>query len=644
MSSIAITTAEATEESFSPPDAWQDVGPVEKWREMDSHFLRIEGVEGSPEPSSFNFEQKSIYKATSRHRSELPLIDLATFKTLDPEKQAARQQRSRRELKYVKDYRLRVAGLVMNIKSQSHVGWGDSKADHRSIGDILGRLHTAVGLDPSNVYAWHLLAYLSANCGDGLRALNALDGCDEALDMHPVPVLTDVRRQVALDRAWILRDMGYFSQAAMVLDELVVDNTHEREAYLLRGLIAAQTGDMKRAIEIANDFQGTRVHAFPLDWEVKGGLRAAIYDPQTWSTRPSDHLKCWILALAWLREGNTEHTYKAFPEFNLDRHYDIGHRFLNEAAQIYEITGRNELATRFWTMAHNYVPFLPSMVYKTYGANLRPITYRSGAVPFILAFDSHLITGSRLGYGMALVNQALHEEDRDEQVDLANRAVFELEICLRSGMDTGAAALALGYAHAILGNSFEIVRAADTAQAAIERPGQDQARLAAVQRLRTIAEQAPDQHGTAPYSDLYGLPGETTEETKSRLRAAYETADDKDSARRDLARFMIRFEDPEAAAALVEIPFADGGAPTAEDWILILELDRVRKDTTRIVHLLDALKSGQAGRWPEARLWLTVGVTCQEFGIQGGRLALEHALELDPDNTALQNQLLLTGP
>ena len=64
---------------FSLPDAWQDVGTVETWARLDSHFHRISGTEGAAQLLSYNFEQKSVYAATRLRGTGLARIDLAGF-------------------------------------------------------------------------------------------------------------------------------------------------------------------------------------------------------------------------------------------------------------------------------------------------------------------------------------------------------------------------------------------------------------------------------------------------------------------------------------------------------------------------------------------------------------------------------------
>ena len=137
---------------------------------------------------------------------------------------------------------------------------------------------------------------------------------------------------------------------------------------------------------------------------------------------------------------------------------------------------------------------------------------------------------------------------------------------------------------------------------------------------------------------------ETPAQTEARLRAAYEADSTPDETRWELARFLIRSGKTDEGAVLIEQPFQAGKSLELEDWILALELDRLHSNSSRAAELLDSLKAGREDRWPSSQLWLTVGILCQEYGLEDGRLALEYALELDPNNRPLRNHLQMTSP
>lgn len=626
--------------AYEPPSQWSELGTVEEWAALDSHFHRVAGVEGATDLKVYRFEQQSIYDTTKKRRTALPRLELQEFLALDEQDRTQRRDEAGGQLKYVVEFRHRIASRVSDVQMDYVGGWGTRPSDHRAVGDVLGRLQEAVGLDPSNVYAWHLLAWFSADCGDVWRALDALDGAEAALAILPPGALTEVRRRALLDRAWLLRDLGMYEQALERVDAAQKLQPADRETVLIRGLIAARYGDYRTATQLANQLDSTPVPFFLYDFDQhsQAQLRPAILDPMAWPTRDSGYLKAWILALMWLHEGQADLAWKAFPEFSLDRHYVNGRRFLNEAAAIYEATGRPSLAAQYWAAATRYVPFLPYLVYTQSGTNLESFTGRRGAVPFVLAYDTNLIAGSRLAHGVSLLGSALAGEEPAHRADLAQRAVLELEVCGRTDWDPAAAQLALGYAHALLGDPEATLAAAEAALADLD-PQRDRERWNRADQLRKLALQGAPELRDGAGGDLPATAFETPEQTEARLRTLFGENPDDRAARRDLARWLIRHGRTDEGAGLLEALLPPQGEPETGDWLVALELDRQLNDSARARQMLQALLEGRAANWPDPDLWATVGILCQEHGVERAEAALRYALELNPDNRGLREHL-----
>ncbi len=629
-------------EKFIVPADWNDLGTVSEWMRMDSHFHRITGTAGSTDLKVYDFDQRSVYAQTQERRTGFARIDLEQFLKLPPEAREVRVRKARKELQYVREFRSRIRSYVLRIQENQSPGWGFSPTDHRAIGDVLGRLQEAVILDPSHAYAWHLLAYLSANCGDLWRALEALDGLDAALELLPADALPGIRSRAVLDRAWILRDLGFFEESLQAARKITSGDDLVREALLLRGLLAARAGDFRLTQQIAHELDSTPVACFPNSWFAGGAhaaseLNAAIYDPLAWPTRNSSYLKAWILATFWLYEGESDLAWKVFPEFSLDRHYINGKRFLEEAASIYEATGRPSLAARFWSSAHQYVPYTPYLVYRTYGIDLEPFTGRKGGHAIVLGYDTHLISGSRLAYGALLIWRASEADTEAQRIEWAQRAVLELEICRRIGREPVATELILGYAYALLGDSDQMNRAADAALAALAPAELNSARHEKIIQLREIASRDP--RSTLRALHPLEIRSETPDQTEARLRSIHAENPHDRAAQRELARFLIRHGHTNEGGTLIDELIGPGSAPSADDWLVALELDRQHNESTRARIMLQALLEGRAGRWPNPDLWATVGILCQEHGVPQAREALEYALELNPGNRGLREYL-----
>jgi len=658
LAALCLLAVPAAGSAWEEPSSWSAIGTVQQWMDADAHFYRIEQLVGSKASRFYGSDQKEVYRRTFVHDSHLPRLGLAEFLALPDPEIAARREEAGRILDRVRGFRDRTAGLVMRVQSQVDVAWGLQDMDPRVLDDLLGRLHTATGLDPANPYAWHLLAYLSEAVGDLERSLGAHAGLQAALGVLPEDALGDLRRRADLDKAWLLRDLGRFSEAAALLDRLEAGARPGLEEKVLRGLIAAQTGEMDRAFRLAAELDGVAVPVFQRDWEAPGAaMLPGVLDPMAWSPKPSGHLKGWILALAWLREGDTAMAGQAFEEYNTMRHYHtFGRRFWAEAGAIYEITGRRELAERAWAQSLVYTPYYPYLVSKPYGLDLSGVTGRPGAQPFMLAYDSVFLAGNRLAYGSALVSQAMQAEDRAEQTALAEKAAYQLGICLRSGLNTAEASLMIGYAEAVLGNPLAMLQHAENAERILDRPGHDQTSRAAVEKLRAAAlgkVKGPALGGLDRWKilDLAWSPGEDPATVEVRLRARLKENPQDGEARRDLARFLMRHGDPLEGVELARRPLApadedaDAGLDEdldLEDLVLVLETDRLQNDPARAEGLLDLLDEGAGDRWPDARLWTLVGFICMDHGIPGARAALEYALELDPDNDGLRRHLAVT--
>ncbi len=640
------------QDSWIEPEGWARVGPVSDWMTMDTHFYRIESLVGTQAYGQLDVDQKKAYQDTRRHRHALPRVTLDQFLALPAAEREERAAAAVAALKPVESFRYRIRDLVARVQTRVDNGWGKQTGDHTAVGDMITHLHTAVGLDPSNPYPWHLLAYFTGVAGDLDRSLLAMEGLDAALALLPADALPEMRRRAHLDTAWLLREVGdpegateQVAAAAAMSDDL--------ESRLLQGLLAAQAGDLQTARECAAAVGSVDVGLFQREWfnQAKVTMAAAVLDPLAWPTRPNGYLGGWIMALTWLQDGRPDMARKALDEISIYRYYPLGHRFWNEAAAIYEITGRTEMATKAWGMAQLCTPYYPYLVFKPYGLDLTGVTGREGDVPFVLAYDSFLLCGSRLAYGTALVSQAAALTDRDEQVEKANMAVTELHRFRTKRLDDAAASLSMAYAHGLLGAPFAMLSDANTALAAIGRPGADQGLRAAALTLRETALaalQLPGMNieGLWSQSRLPWSASEDPAAIEQRLREAHAADPADGAARRDLASFLIRHGDPEAGVALALQPINQDPRhwPATEDLVLILEVDRLRNEPARAQGLLAELKAGRAERWPDARLWVLVGFICMDQGVAEGRLALDFARTQEPHIPELERFLAMNRP
>ena len=122
--------------------------------------------------------------------------------------------------------------------------------------------------------------------------------------------------------------------------------------------------------------------------------------------------------------------------------------------------------------------------------------------------------------------------------------------------------------------------------------------------------------------------------------------DPTDDNRRALGIFLIRNGDPERGRGLIlngaayAPEAAEAGQITMEDLCLCLEADRALGDLGAAQYYIGELARGNVNLPGDTQVWALVGFISIDHGdLTGGRLALEKASELDPDNNGLKQQL-----
>ncbi len=637
--------------AWEQPAEWPEIGMVSKWREYDTQFYRIHEDAPFTDESQFKLNQAKQYAKTREYNGKMDGIDLVTFLAKDADEQAKRRKQAARELKFVADFHRRMQTLVQRIKQPGQgSGWGIQVSDMTVIGDCLGKLRTAVLLDPSNPYAWHVLGYFSDFLGDQNRAAAAFASAVAALNQIPTDQLTQLRAEVALDQAWLQRDQGNFEEAMNNLKAAVEYGAKGTGPRLLQGLIAAQTGETQKAVEIATALRSAEVRVFPPN------LRSTSFSPEvsdvsTWRGRPSNYLQSWILALTWLYEGNSNMAAAAFGKFALNDQYPYAERFWNDAGRIYEITGRRSSAHKAWSMARINTPYIVYFVYKPYAVELGKLTGRPGAVPFFLGFDLFYTTGNRLAYGAALVEMVAAAEDEFEKQELAARALDELELCKRTGIYPGQVQVLMGQVYYLMGDLGSALLEVEGALQVMEDQGDTAGSTAVLHGLAKSDNQLAKADLANFYSQSGTLSGrwmkaEDREAQLAGLRKAY--ADDPTAGNRQgLARFLIRndqiVEGRDLAMGDLKGEELTGDNITqlaGDDLALVLEADRTEGEDELALALVRALEGGATDPWNHAGLWVLVGFICLDGGdIADGKVALERAQELDPGNQGLKIQL-----
>jgi tetratricopeptide (TPR) repeat protein len=631
-------------DSWQEPQYWGRVGTVQHWMDLDFSFYRTLGDSRFVDRSQFRLDQQEHYTKTRLYGGELPALSIAEFMVLPPSKQDQRRRLAADRLKYVERFLARVQEQVRRVQANLPSGWGDQVTDVTVMGDCLTRLGDAVGLDPSNPYAWHLQSYLTMCAGDEKRSRQYLDGAVEALKYVPLDALTDMKGRVALDLAWNQRQLGRFDDALASLELSEKMSGLTLEVLTLRGLIYAQTDRPVEAAEIASRLRSTDVRQFPTStWSTE--FKPELANPDSWKKIPSDYLAGWINCLALLREGNRELAASTLGSYSPNDVYRLGWRFWNEAGLIYETVGRSNEAMEAWNTARLNRPWLPYMVYRPYELALGVLTGHSAKSPYMLGYDRFYLAGSRLAHAASLVGKVGNAESPLEKQEWALRALDELEVCQKTGIYPGQASVLKGHLYYLLGDIPSTLNELEKAVALLEKQGDLEVQKSVMKDLAAISRNQQSSNMQSYLKQSGSSKGRWEAETdpearEKELRARLKASPDDDQAVLDLSRFLIRHGRPAEGKALLASGEQQRGSV---QWVIIqLEADRLLGETELAMTLVQKLDAGAADPWNDAGLWSLVGSICLEQGKAGeARRALQHALELDPENQGLRMQLRL---
>ena len=602
---ISILLITGSAHGVGVPPQWQRLGTVDDWADVDherGHWILGQSWEIYV---VFDGDQQEIYRKTYERETHWSRITLAQWAHLSLGEQNARHAEADNLLGYLIAFRERL--------QHKTTYWG-RRQDIVVVGECLGRLHAAVGVDPTNAYAWNLLGYLSACVGDTRRAAAAYAETERALDMLGEGSLVGVRRRLALERAWLRRNLGDFGRATYQLELAEELGGEDEETNILRGLIAAQTGDegeaLARAQKLGHITVGRR-HAY--------GLRDA----------PSDFVKAWITALLWLQLGDSDTARGAFRKYGLnDRYPPYAHHFWNDAAGIYRRTGREDYAKGAWRVANFWIPYRPFFVDTRYGWDDSKLTGLKGGSLEYCSYDQFYLVGDRLAFASRYATVMHDVSDPGVKMDLATVALEHLEICKRTGYLPG-------YAQVVGSLVYHELQDMDSARHELR---------GAKKWLRERGEAMPEiiagtevvviRSGAGRYDDD---PDRTLE-----ILTADWNETHSDESRQALGLFLVRHGNPRQGRELLTRG-QEGVDPLtlpAEEICQLLEADRALQDQRLAGRLVAELEAGTEGLPDDSQVWALAAFCFIDQGDRHtGQVALQRAVELDPDNPGLRMQL-----
>ena len=232
-------------------------------------------------------------------------------------------------------------------------------------------------------------------------------------------------------------------------------------------------------------------------------------------------------------------------------------------------------------------------------------------------------------------------------------ALDELELCKATGVYPGQVQVLKGQTYYLMGDLGSALLEVEGALAYMDKVG-DKAGVAAVLQGLAKSDDDLDPKDVANFYSQGGtsggrwLPEKNLDSKLAGLRQAYKD-DPSDANRHELARFLIRHEDPDEGRALAMGPL-NGQQLSGEnirqlsgdDLALVLEADRKEGDDELALALVRALEGGAEDPWNNSVLWVYAGFICMDGGdMAEAKVALERAQELDPGNQALRIHLAL---
>ncbi len=229
----------------------------------------------------------------------------------------------------------------------------------------------------------------------------------------------------------------------------------------------------------------------------------------------------------------------------------------------------------------------------------------------------------------------------EDRLQLGVTALNQLEVCRRTGFLPGHALLVESLVYYFLGDMETALPALEEGKKWLRERGYRLPRATSSTEVQVIRSKVmePGALRDSPAGARMAMLGQDD------LEAAWRE-NPTEPNRRALGIFLIRNGDPEWGRGLIlneamSIPEAiETGEITNEDLCLALEAERALGDLGAARYYLTELTGGNDEIPGDSQVWALVGFICLDHGdLVGGRLALEKASELDPENYGLKQQL-----
>lgn len=641
---VGVLGQASTPDEWIEPAHWADVGTVGRWMDLDLRFNH--GYVDHVSLTVAGDRQEAIYDRTLRYGATVPALEIDAFMTLSETERVNRADLARHELQLV-------VRLLNKLSGGDRNSWQADQTDVDLMGAMLERLNNATGVDPTNPYVWHLLGWFRAQIGDLAQATHCYEMTAKALTLVPAGRLTDMRRRLALDQAWLQRDQGRFKSARGSVEAAEEYGGPDFESRLILGLLAAAAGNQSEAERYAKLVQDVGNYGLEHGRQLRPGARRRLL------RRGGRMAASWIDGLLWLRLGYVEWAADAFPNWGIGKEILprpwFANLFWRDAGYIYYQTDRPELALAAWRLGTDFTPYRPFFVKRQFSAPPRGMAGLSEILPFSLNFGLFFGGGSRFGYALSLARNLGTIPDPTERGRELAKVETELFICLRAGEFTPQTFLTLEHLYRQAGQLPQAADCHEQAVAAFRELGftVTSGPPGTMVVLSDRVAKSPTQtvvHDRQTGAKVVWEDPQPVQKVLDEIQDAYFASPTAEN-RRELARFLIRnLRLAEGRELLLHGRGNDPGAGddlsvlADEDLVILLEAERGAGIDSTARALVDSLQAATAARPHSSEVWAMAGAILLETGDQaGGIVALQRASELDPENGGLRMQLRMLG-
>jgi tetratricopeptide (TPR) repeat protein len=380
--------------------------------------------------SGCSMRHPTLLAETDMAQARTDSISLATFLELPESEQAARRDRVEAALTPVN------AVEAEQSRTEQFLSLPVTALPYRTfstmpaLGDLLEHLDVAVGLDPTRADLWLLRGRMLDLAGDETRARVSLATAWDVLDRLPDPPPDErpLRRDVAVARAWIERDTGFWDEGLRWIDRAApFAAADDAEAVLLRGLLLAGRGDLEDAMRLSYGMPALTLPAVcELGYDGFLGQKKIL----------NDMPRRWLQAEVWMRRGRPKLAWRVLGEIPYWRRMVVlPHRLYQDLGLYAEMSGMPYRANLYYALAYVRREYRRSTMPEPRGCD--PVML---GVPHREQFFFRLESGgyhggSLLAYAFSTAMLAMAGPEGDEGADHAYLlATDALERCLRRGI------------------------------------------------------------------------------------------------------------------------------------------------------------------------------------------------------------------